>query len=102
MHWPPATDNRVLERDRDPEQRVERVDRAGPVRPGGGQAGIGGVGLGQGPRRRGPAGEAGVTRSVARARSRWAGGELARGRLARAEPGRHLVGGSVVRSVTAP
>ena len=74
----------VLERDRDPEQRVERVDRRRTVGPRGRQPGIGGVGLGQRPlvvER-----EPGVEAVVGRVRPREVRrGDLARRGLARAQ-----------------
>ena len=43
--------DQVLERDRDPEQRVERVDRAPALGAGRGEPRVGGVGLGERPSR---------------------------------------------------
>ena len=49
MHWPPLDRDEVLERDRDAEQRVERLERGRALGAGGGEPGVGGVGLGQRP-----------------------------------------------------
>ncbi len=38
----------VLETDRDPQQRMQRIDRGRPIGARGGKAGVGGVGIGQG------------------------------------------------------
>ncbi len=82
--------NKVLERDRDPEQRVERVERGRSVRAGRREPGIGRVGLGEGGRMvdRQPGVEAGVL-SVGEVEMGLR--QLARRQLADAQAGRHVV-----------
>ena len=67
----------VLERDRDPEQRMEPVERVGRVRASGGESGVGGVGLGERPLA--VDGQPGVERPVVA----LGGGEVRLGQLAR-------------------